>query len=286
MKLKLPSRLPIKKDNKVQEKVQKRLVVLSEKTRRQELSTPPAARGNLTLNSAQPAAARPAVSVTIKTSRPVVPGGEEVETREKKILRKARSFYGRHLPVLACSNCSLSRVCPKFRAGYECAFLPFLHSHKVESTTDLISYMKDFVGNSMRRAQLMNIIETANGGMPSVETSEALDMAFNQLKELHKVMSERTEDSVSIEGDESLIGSIFGGMKARKILEDTREMKRVDPIIDLPKVEGTEMSSAMPIGEDIAAELVKDAILGQGQGKKDLKSPPTSGIEQGSLSTV
>jgi hypothetical protein len=288
MKLKLSGKYLKQKDQKLAAKVNKRLTQLSVQTRQAELKADAQAkpRENSTLNSAAPrsdGAGRPAVSIVIKkTGTKDAP--QTQLTGQQQVLRKARKFYGRHLPVLACNSCTLSRVCPKFRAGFECAFLPFLHSHSVETTTDLVTYMKDFVGNSMRRAQLMNIIETANGGMPSVETSEALDMAFRQLKELHGVMSERTEESVSIEGDESLIGTIFGGMQAKQLLDATREMKRVDPVVDLPKVEGTEMSSAMPVGDDIAAELVKDAILGQGAARKDLKQPQTQGIEMGSIS--
>ena len=288
MKLKLSGKYLKQKDQKLAAKVNKRLTQLSVQTRQAELKADAKAkpRENSTLNSDAPrsnGAGRPAVSIVIKKTA-TVDAPQTALTGQQQVLRKARKFYGRHLPVLACNSCTLSRVCPKFRAGFECAFLPFLHSHSVETTTDLVTYMKDFVGNSMRRAQLMNIIETANGGMPSVETSEALDMAFRQLKELHGVMSERTEESVSIEGDESLIGTIFGGMQAKQLLDATREMKRVDPVVDLPKVEGTEQSSAMPVGDDIAAELVKDAILGQGSARKDLKPEQTKGIEIGSIS--
>ena len=250
--------------------------------RREELATkaqPLAKAGgskNLTLNSAKEGrltnTGRPAGTVALSP---------EQSLKEQRRW-KARSFYGRHLPVLQCNNCSLSRTCPKFRAGYECAFLPYLNSHRVETVDDLKKYMKQFVGNSMRRAQLMNIIEAANGGMPSVETSEALDMAFRQLKELHGVLSDGTEETIEIEGSESLVGSIFGGMKLKLLVEETAKMHSVDPVVDLPQVPQTEKSSAIPDDANIAQELLKDAILGQGAGsdsKKGLRSLPEVSIE-------
>lgn len=271
MKLKL-TRKPLASAAKPR-KIKIRLTRLSEKLRKTQLlseDTPAKPRLDLTLNPTTALTGRPAAELAV------------AETPEQKRLWKARSFAGRHLPVLQCNNCSLSRVCQKYRAGYECAFLPFLHSHRIETVQDLTRYMKDFVGNSMRRAQLMNIIETANGGMPSVETSEALDMAFNQLKSLHQVMTEGGE-TIELEGDaNSVIGAIFGGMQAKKLIEETAQMRKADPIVDLPPVPQTENPTALPQDPNIAQELLRDAILNQRDGasnKKDLQKSQEASIE-------
>lgn len=225
--------------------------------------------GNLTLNSGDEGAGSPAVA-------------------SDEVVWKGRKMHGRHLPVLQCNNCSISRVCTKFKAGYECAFLPFLHSHKVESAHDLIKYMKLMTGNAMKRAQLMSIIETANGGMPSVETSEALDMAFRQLKELHQVMTEKTEeDSVEIEGDATVIGSIFGGMKLTRIIEETAQMKKADPVLALPDVPLAQDDVRSVSSPDVSDELIRDALLGSSgapSSKKNLQSSALSTISETEIS--
>lgn len=290
MKLKL-TRKTGTGDTKKRKVIRMRLTSLSEQQRRTELASDAAAAKtpafkrsseNLILNSAKLAKS----DGTLSTGRPagvLAKGPSPEEQLKEKRKWKARSFSGRHLPVLQCNNCSLSRVCSKFRAGYECAFLPYLSSHKVESVADLSKYMKELVGNSMRRAQLMNIIETANGGMPSLETSEALDMAFRQLKDLHGVLADGTEDVLEIEGDASVVGAIFGGMKLEKLRAETETMHRADPILDLPLVAQTETPAALqPMEDNVAQDLLRDAILnqtGSGQGKKDLRSLPEISIE-------
>lgn len=274
MKLKLTRKTgPDVKKKKI---IVMRLNRLSENTRKTELAV---------VKDAPPVLAREPGNLTLNFSRKIKPGAASptvVDEKEKKKW-KARSFSGRHLPVLQCNNCSLSRVCPKFKAGYECAFLPFLNSHKVESPSDLVKYMKEFVGNSMRRAQMMSIVETANGGMPSLETSEALDMAFRQLKDLHGVMSDGTEDTLTIEGDASLVGSIFGGMKLEKLREETSKMHLADPVLALPHVpEAPTPLAQQTLEANIAQDLLRDAILNGSKAansKKDLRSLPDVSIE-------
>lgn len=233
--------------------------------------------GNLTLNSAHPAPADTGLPATAQADSPVW---------------QARKMHGRHLPVLVCSNCSISRVCPKFRAGYECAYLPYLNSHKVESVDDLVKYMKIMVGNSMKRAQMMSIIEAASGGMPSVETSESLDTAFRQLKDLHSVMKDSgsDEDIIEIEGDNSIIGNLFGGLKLQKLVEQTDDMHKNDPMISLPApAPDVPRAATDPIAQVSAAslntqELIKDAISAPSAlGKKDLPDGKMPSISVGSL---
>ncbi len=230
--------------------------------------------GNLTLNSAsQVSAPSPGHPAALPA-----PASDEV-------VWKGRKMHGRHLPVLQCNNCSISRVCTKFKAGYECAFLPFLNSHRVESTDDLIKYMKLMTGNAMKRAQLMSIIETANGGMPSVETSEALDMAFRQLKDLHGVMSEKNEDTIEIEGDATIVGSIFGGMKLESVIAETAAMKKADPVLALPEVPLAQDDVRALSDANVSDELIRDALLGA-TGNSAVRGNPKNGLQSKELGEI
>lgn len=201
---------------------------------------------------------------------------------------QARKMHGRHLPVLACNTCSISRSCPKFKAGYECAYLPYLNSHKVETTEDLVKYMKIMVGNSMKRAQMMSIVEAASGGMPSVETSESLDTAFRQLRELHTVLKENdTDDTIEMEGDSTVIGSLFGGLQMKRTLEETEEMFKNDPMLALPaEVPRAETDKVAQLqAADINTQmLIKEALSEPNAlGKKDLRADQMPSISVGSL---
>lgn len=282
----------IDRDTAVKRKLKFKLNRVSETIRAQEVKAgaqakPPLARtpdappsvsgpapNNLTLNLRRK-------GKTVDSSSAVALQNPEEETAKKW---KARAFFGRHLAILQCNNCSMSRVCPKFKAGYECAFLPFLNSHRVETATDLVRYMKQMVENSMRRAQLISMVEAASGGMPSIEASESLDTAFRQLKELHSVVTEKVDEEIEMEGDATVVGQIFGGMKAKRLLDDTIEMKRNDPLLNLPLVPDTEQLPGHVKDMDVSAELVRDAILGAGAKRKDLKSPQEASIHSGELS--
>lgn len=134
------------------------------------------------------------------------------ESDHMRRIRGMRRMYNKMMPVLSCANCSFASSCPQFKSGYECAFLPFLNAHKVETTDDLLHYMKDLVASNARRAHLATIMETLSGSTPSLELSESLMMLFAQMKELHEVLNEGEETSLTIEGDESIIGKLFGGI--------------------------------------------------------------------------
>lgn len=277
------------RDENVKRRIKLRLSKASETVRAQEIRavrnvtpgkqapdappTDPKSK-NLTLNLKRK-------GVTVGSKAELALREDDEETQKKW---KARAFFGRHLTVLQCNNCAMSRVCPKFKAGYECAFLPYLNSHKIETANDLVRYMKQHVENSMRRAQLMSMSEAASGGMPSVETSEALDMAFRQLKDLHSVVTEKVDEEIAMEGEGTIVGQIFGGMKAKLLLEETIQMKKDDPLANLPKVDDTELSPALTLEANVSAELVRDAIVSSGSSKKDLKSLPDVSITSGEIS--
>ncbi len=143
------------------------------------------------------------------------------DSEHMRRIRGMRRFYNKQMPQLQCSACAFSSSCPQFKAGYVCAFLPFLNSHKVESTRDLVDYMKELCGSSMRRAHLMTLMETLSGAPPSLETSEALGIAFEQLNKLHQTMTASGVSEVSIESnDGGIIGKLFGSLNT--LVESTK----------------------------------------------------------------
>lgn len=179
------------------------------------------------------------------------------ETMRK--IRAARKFYGKKMPVLQCANCQFSQQCPQFRAGYECAFLPLLDSHGIQDTEDLVFYMKELLGANMRRTQLQLLMETLTGAKPSLEVSEALNLAFMQLTKLHEMTS--SSDSLSVEindGKGTIIGQLFGSLGTL--------------------VETTKQSKANPINVQSVVERVQEAQ----EGNKDL-TKPDSGVNQEAL---
>ncbi len=139
-------------------------------------------------------------------------------------VRALRRFYGKKMPNMQCSNCKFSATCPQYKAGYECAFTPMLKSHRIESEEDLVDYMRELVGANMRRAHQGLIMETLAGGDPSLETSEALNLAFGQLTKLFDL--QRDADSVDVEiesNDSSIIGRVFGGLD--ELVDETEQAK-------------------------------------------------------------
>jgi hypothetical protein len=165
------------------------------------------------------------------------------DSEHMRKIRGMRRFYGKQMPVLQCNTCSFSSACPQFKAGYQCAFLPFLNAHKVESAKDLITGMQELAGAGMRRAHLMTLFETLSGAKPSLETTEALGLCFQQMKSLHETITSGGDGELSLETDDAgIIGRLFGSVSS--LLDTTREAQqnpidvlpvaRVTQVVDLP----------------------------------------------------
>lgn len=306
MKLTFKKKKPASKQSKVPQTetvdagkrllITKKLRSLSERVRLNEIEKTPAPLKRE--QDDQPKSPLAGLSVTVtKTVTKKKEDDPATETDEEKKLWAARSMYGRHLPVLQCNSCSISRVCPKYRAGYECAYLPYLNNHKIRNELDLVKYMKLLVGNQMRRTQLMAIIESANGGMPSLETSEAMESAFRQLKELHEVIGTTEKSEMSITGDATVVNSIFGNIKLTKLHEDTKQMANIDLVpMDIPNSIPTagvpQVAPALPLPsgdplsnvEEVSRDLVRDVMLSKDDRKKVLQPAKISTVEISNLS--
>lgn len=134
-------------------------------------------------------------------------------SEQMKRARSMRKLWNAQMPKLHCSNCQFSAQCPQYRAGYVCAFLPFLDAHKIESEDDLVFYMKELLALGTSRIQQIVIMERLSGAKPSLEVSEAIAYQFNQLLQLHTSMQKASQVSISVESsDKSVIGTLFGDL--------------------------------------------------------------------------
>lgn len=180
------------------------------------------------------------------------------DSERMRKIRAMRRFYGKQMPVPQCSTCAFSANCPQFKAGHECAFKPFLQSHKVENVQDLMFYMKELLGSNLQRLHLATIFERLTGGTPSTELSESYAMMFQQLNQLHELESEKDEVTLTTD-DTSVIAKLFGSTNS---LIDATERQTKDiqgDLIDIPVEEGVarkELSAGVnAVNGDLIAEF-------------------------------
>ena len=148
-------------------------------------------------------------------------------------LRGMRKLYGTKMPVPVCNTCAYSTNCPSFKPGYECAFVPFLQSHKIDSLDDIMEAMENLVESGMQRMHLAAIMERLSGGAPSAELSEGHAMLFGQLEKLHSIKREGESGPGGGESGEGIIKKLFGGTK---ILIDATashqdELKNIEEVL-------------------------------------------------------
>ena len=195
-----------------------------------------------------------------------------------KKIRAMRRFYNKQMPVLQCSGCAFAQSCPQFKAGYECAFLPYLNSHQISSEADLLESMKDLSEASIRRAHLQTLMETLTGGMPSLEVSESLKLAFDQVKDLHERLTEANRVSISVESeDESVIAKLFGNLD--NLVGDTKSSSS-NPIVvpldrpALPMPDTEIVDKTREVNYELMQEHNKDEVdsLIAGMQKDDFSS--------------
>lgn len=209
-------------------------------------------------------------------------------------IRGMRKLYNKQMPVPQCNNCAFSQTCPKFRAGFECAFLPFLGSHDVQTPEDLMHYMRDLISANFRRAQMATALETLSGGAPSLELSESLMMLFNMSKELFELMKDDdSTGTLDVEtNDKTVIGRLFGGMN--NLLGETRDAIS-SPLDSTPlAIEDQEATERMKDGLENADMFVNTEAMAdadkielekvQKKGKKVVN--PTQIISVGTLTKV
>lgn len=201
----------------------------------------------------------PKTTIKLNLSAPRKVGQPQTtETEQTKKIRAMRRIYNKQMPVLECNGCAFQNVCPQFKAGYECAYLPFLNSHKVEDESDLIGYMKELLGAGMRRAHQALLMETLSGQAPSLENTEALSLLFNQFKDFLQLMTDKNELSIETE-DTSIIGRLFGGLDVlvKQTLSAQEKSIDVEPVrmVEDQKVFASDIDQG---GNAVDNELIRE----------------------------
>jgi hypothetical protein len=107
------------------------------------------------------------------------------------------------------------------------------------------------------------MMETLTGGMPSLETSEALNMAFMQLKTLRDSMLETSAVNVTAETEDgTIIGRLFGGIG--NLIEHTEDAQATP--IDVPPVLSDSpdpvhmLADAKEVNQELVREHTKDEL--------------------------
>jgi hypothetical protein len=158
----------------------------------------------------------------------------------RKIRAMRRIYRNKQLPVLQCSSCAYAQNCPSYKAGYECAYLPFLNAHSIDNEKDIVFYMRELISAKIRRIHIATMMETMSGATPSLELSESMQMAVDSLMKLHERMQETEENEASFEGDASIVGKLFGNIS--NLLADTKqaqlEYSEVVPVPNIVRKDG------------------------------------------------
>ena len=210
------------------------------------------------------------------------PSSEEMQRR-----RAMRRMYNKQMPVLQCSQCAFQSQCHQFKAGFECAFLPMLNSHRVETVEDLLVEMKNMAETAVRRAHVQTMMETMTGGMPTLETTEALGIAFNQLKAVHDTMTDAGKVSMSIESDDgSIISKIFGDLGS--LIQETSDQR--DNPINVMRPLAVDAIECKADDKEVVTELVnshtKDELLRFGRPNSKTKEDELSKMLEVSVSEL
>lgn len=244
-----------------QSKRQEELVLTQEKPVRRpfKLTIKKTASPAMDLSEAEP-----------KNKRGLHNKGNSEHMRKIRLMR--RIYRNKQLPVLQCNTCAYATSCPSYKAGYECAYLPFLNSHGIENETDVIGYLKELISAKIRRVHLATLMETMSGAAPSLELSESMQMAVESLFKLHERLQKGEKTELTFEGDTSVIGRLFGSFD--NLLADTKHAQTEDMSKDLAALppplqhsnEIIEVESELIPGTDsninheLAAEFEKDEL--------------------------
>lgn len=191
------------------------------------------------------------------------------ESEKMKRLRGMRRIYGKQMPKPQCNTCAFSTNCPQFKADYECSFLPFLNSHKVETVEDMVEYMKELCGANMQRLHLASIFERLSGGSPTSELSESYAMAFQQLAQLAEM--ERGTKPITSGGSRSIIQNLFGSINLLVTTTDGHAREISEAVLDIPQDNGESPAAQLAlttsqkqgsVNEELIAELTNSQQYG------------------------
>jgi len=155
----------------------------------------------------------------------------------------------------------MSRTCPKYKAGYECGYNPFLNAHEIRSAEDVKNYMQMLAAEMMRQVQLRSMIETANGAPPTLETMEAMALASQNLLKLHEVMQETGTVEAEITAEGGPVGALFTGMSLTEINDETASMlSKMDSVPLAEPAKALPETSTSVIDTDVILREITGAV--------------------------
>jgi hypothetical protein len=188
--------------------------------------------------------------------------------------RAMRRLWNKKMPALQCSGCKFSAQCPQYKAGYECAYLPFLNSHKIDSEEDLLFYGKELLTLGLQRAQLSVIMERMTGAEPTLENTEQLAYLFNSMMTFLDKMQKANQMSITVEtGDSSIIGRLFGSIDS--LVGATTEAKEKPIDVSFAPTESAEQLQITE-GDGADQELLKEwALLNDKKSQVPIDVKPT-----------
>lgn len=139
----------------------------------------------------------------------VTPDSEGAVTVESRLKRKRLTLIGKHMPRMHCNNCVVTDRCPKYKAGYECAYAEDLIK-RIHGPKDVEALLVAITEAAVSRAQMAVLLESMSGSGPSPVASEALDGAFAKLQAVREMLDKKPADDKPKGVVALLFGNILG----------------------------------------------------------------------------
>lgn len=166
------------------------------------------------------------LTTPINAVAPIMPDGESAPDIIKE---KRMRLTGRHLPIVNCNTCHFTDTCPKYKAGYECAYMRDMLK-RIQTMGDLKKAMRSLIEADLLRAQQAMIFEQLKGGGTDETTTLILDSAFNKLATLHDIVANSGDDDLLTAKGKGVVEALFGSLirKAKPIEVEAKVIETQD----------------------------------------------------------
>lgn len=105
---------------------------------------------------------------------------------QKQVL-KPKQMYSKKFPKLACDTCYAAQKCPKYKAGYACAYNKIFEKFDTRDMGDIIQAMQGIANFSLARLQRSMMFEVMDGGIPTANTSNLINQSMSVLNNLKSI---------------------------------------------------------------------------------------------------
>ena len=112
-------------------------------------------------------------------------------------IRKPKNIYSKQYPKLNCDTCYKSGDCPKYKAGYVCAFDKMLNRFDTRNYEDILDAMTSIVNTNLQRMQKALLFETMDGGMPTPEVTGLVDQNMRLLQKIKELQDTSPKTIIS-----------------------------------------------------------------------------------------